>query len=209
MAGRRAVRAAAIGLLAGSVAVLPSCADSPPSAKPEELGALWRTVEARLPAYAPPFLWQRRETPLLPLEWPPTAKSSWARHAFAYGFDPTGISDGVRVAAPYAVLRLDAAGSVIAIEPSPGGGRELGIQGVQPTNPPSGAIDGEEIRRIEALAISLREAPAAGSREESSLVSYYGRWLTREAVIAGAVRPAHTEFFDWIESRRGAGSGGS
>ena len=207
---RAAARVATLGLLAGSVAGLPSCAaEAPRTVKPEEVASLWKSAEKRLPSYPPPFLWQRRETPPLPLEWPPTAATTWVRHGYAYGFDPRGIADGVRVAAPYARLTLDAAGAVTAVEPAKEEPRELGIQGVKPTNPPSGAIDGDEVRRLELAAVALRGAPAPGSREESSLVSFYGSWLEREGVIAEAVRPAHRGFYDWIEARRAAAGAGA
>jgi hypothetical protein len=170
------------------------------------LEALWRKVELQLPTAPPPFLWQRHRTPPLPLAWPPDARTPWVRHAYAYGFDPR-TSDGIRVAAPYARLTLDREGRAVAAEATPpsAGRLELGIQGVFPTHPPSGAIDPEEIARFERTALALTGLPSPGSGEEAALLAFYGRWLEREGVIANAVRKAHIAFFTWLEARRGSG----
>jgi hypothetical protein len=168
------------------------------------LDPLWKKVAPQLPTAPPPFLWQRHLTPPLPLAWPPDGSTVWVRHAYAYGFDPRTSTDGIRVAAPYARLRLDRAGRPVAADPTlPHSSKlELGIQGVFPTHPPSGAIDPEEIARFERTALELVRLPAPGSKEEAALVSFYGRWLEREGVIASAVRGEHAGFLQWVEARR-------
>ncbi|MEO8197183.1 MAG: hypothetical protein ABI689_10710 [Thermoanaerobaculia bacterium] len=168
------------------------------------LDPIWKRVAPSLPTAPPPFLWQRHLTPPLPLTWPPDARTVWVRHAYAYGFDARSAADGIRVSTPYARLRLDRAGRPLAAEatPPPNGRLELGIQGIFPTNPPSGAIDPEEIARYEKTALDLVRLPAVGSKEEAALASFYGRWLEREGVIANAVRGEHAEFIQWVEELR-------
>ncbi|MEO7974350.1 MAG: hypothetical protein ABIU84_12260, partial [Thermoanaerobaculia bacterium] len=98
-------------LLAGMVLTVTSAGGGHPPGD-DGAGALldpiWKKVAPQLPTAPPPFLWQRHLTPPLPLAWPPDTQTSWVRHAYAYGFDAR-TSDGIRVTAPYARLRLDRA----------------------------------------------------------------------------------------------------
>ena len=180
----------------------PSGASPQASSGAGALEAIWTDVRTALPSYPPPFLWQRQQSPPLPESWPPGPSTGWVRYAFAHGFDPTTISDGVRVAAPFARMRIDRELRILSVERIEGRPRELGIQGIFPTNPPSGAIDGDEIARLERIAVALTGLPAPGSREESALVSHYGRWLDRDGTFAASVRERHRGFFDWVERRR-------
>lgn len=193
-----------LGLLLGAAAGGTGGRPETPSRDAQALlEPIWKKVSPKLPTAPPPFLWQRRLTPPLPLTWPPDSRTAWVRYAFAHGFDAR-LSDGVRVAAPYARVRLDRRGDPVAAEPlpPPRGGLELGVQGVQPTNPPSGGIDPEAIARSERLALELDRLPVPGSSTEAGVVAFYGRWLDREAVIAGSLRGDHARFFDWLEAAR-------
>jgi hypothetical protein len=200
---RSGPRLAASGLLLAAACSAESTREEASTTMPERaLESLWTEVRAALPRYPPPALWQRQQSPPLPEAWPPTPTSTWRRYAFAHGFDPTTISDGVRVAAPFAIVRIDRELRVTAVDRLPGEPREIGIQGVKPMHPPSGAIDGDEIERLERIAVGLFALPAPGSGEESALVSQYGRWLDREGTFVAEVRARHRAFFDWVEAVR-------
>ncbi len=197
MRRRLIATAAALVLVAG-------CArgESTQGAAVSDLDAEWRQVQRRLPGGPPPFLWQRHSTPPLPLAWPPTRDTGWVRYEYAYGFDPVRTADAIRVAAPWARVQLDRDGQPREARLLETAGAELGLQGVFPTHPPSGAIDGEQVRREEARALQLTVLPAPGSREQAGLAAFYGQWLQRNGVIAAAVRDAHEPFFAWIERAR-------
>jgi hypothetical protein len=165
---------------------------------PAALERLWRKVEAELPGREPPFLWRTTRTPALPLEWPPDGDTVWVRYEAAYGFDPTTISDGVRVAAPFARLVLDREGRIAEVEALPGRPRELGVQGVVPMKRPSGAIDGEWEQAVIARAAALDRLPEEGSRAAGELRAFVGSWVYRNGVLAGAVRGDHRAFLDWV-----------
>ena len=134
----------------------------------------------------------------MPLEWPPDADTVWVRYEAAYGFDPTTISDGVRVAAPFARLVLDRSGRISKVEPLSGRPREIGIQGVVPMKRPSGAIDGEWEQAVIARAAALEKTPAEGSKEAGELRAFVGSWVYRNGVLAGAVAAEHRAFLDWV-----------
>lgn len=191
-----------------AIAALAACADPAASdrsrkapAWPESLaalGRLWEAVEAELPGGAPPFLWKTTRTPALPLEWPPDGDTVWVRYEAAYGFDPTTISDGVRVAAPFARLVLDREGGIARVEAMPGPPRELGVQGVVPTKRPSGAIDGDWEEAVVARAAALDRLPEEGSRQAGELRAFVGAWVYRNGVLANAVRAEHEPFLVWV-----------
>ena len=190
----------AVMIAAAAGCAAPATSDRPAERQnaTTELTSLWKEVEKRLPGGPPPFLWKTVRTPALPLEWPPDADTVWVRYEAAYGFDPTTISDGVRVAAPFARLVLDRNGEIVRVEPLPGRPRELGVQGVVPMKRPSGAIDGDWEQSVVARAAALERVPAEGSKEAGELRTFVSSWVYRNGVLASAVRAEHEPFLDWV-----------
>jgi hypothetical protein len=137
-------------------------------------------------------------TPPLPLAWPPGPDTVWVQYEAAHGFDPTRLTDAVRVAAPFARLVFDRAGRVVAVERLPGPARELSPQGVVPIDPPSGALDAGFERSVLERAVALSAPPAPGSAIERDLRGFVGTWLVRNGVLAAELGAAHRPFYAWL-----------
>jgi len=170
------------------------------------LESLFERATAELAGGPPPFLWRRVRTPPLPLAWPPTRETRWVLYEAAHGFDPSRLTDAVRVAAPFARLRLDRQGRVVAVEPLPGAPRELAPQGVAPVDPPSGLLDAAFEQRVVEHAAALTGLPEPGSPAEGELRGWVATWLRRNGVLAAELRSGHAAFFAWLgldgEARR-------
>lgn len=172
----------------------------------EELERNWSEVLERWKESAwrkASIRWSYRLTPPFPTHWPlrPGVLARLVSYAYADGLDYSGkLADGVRVAAPWAQVEapLDGSGpphirllSTVLME--------VGIQGVQTVrrgeNPSDLASDRDTLAKAYRLMwLAGGEQPAAARQ----LRTYFAAWTRTHGVIAGAIRPFHESFFNWL-----------
>lgn len=145
----------------------------------------WRNIERK------EFGWQYRISPPFPAEWPANKDHQVIFYAFAAMINPQKISDGEHIAAPWATVRLDAAGltppTITIIEKSP---VDLGIQGVRPLNK-------EETDSYKDMGFA--EDAILKSSDSNAVKKAYCVWIKNNSVISGKIKLSQQSFFDWLK----------
>jgi hypothetical protein len=134
--------------------------------------------------------WDPRVAPPLPSEWPMTPKGTLVRWVYAAGRD-MNLSDGERVAAPWARIDLSAEGArnlttlSSALEP-------FDTQGVRPVSK----------AEVEVLG-QLAEAEASLRKNDLDAVKAgYCAWRSMNGTIAQRIEPKHAAFFKALRCGR-------
>lgn len=143
-----------------------------------------------------PTMWSTTQSPLFPLEWPPTSAMTWVRYTFAYGTNPMTLMDGAYVTRPLTrtvVQRDGTDGEAITLSTAL---EEAGIQGVRPLDAASSAALGKG-PQVQARCLQLQTLPDEASAVE--LREYYRVWVSLNGAFAKFIRPDHAAFFEWIE----------
>jgi len=159
-------------------------ADAPPYAA--ELDALFAATTQPSDNSPPPgVLWRWVLTPPLPTAWPVTPKAKLVRHVYAHGQDMM-LRDGVRVAAPWAVVDVTTTKPKVArlsdaVKP-------IGTQGVRPLTK-----DEVAVQQQPSTDSALRRSDLAAVRAR------YCLWLKTSGVIAQHVQAQHQAFFDALK----------
>ena len=94
---------------------MPTPAHVPLTELSSRLEAMWNTLDqGEVSTDNLPIMWRAAYSPLFPTEWPPTPTTVWVRYAYAYGQDIV-LTDGERVAKPWARAELRNGSSTAAI----------------------------------------------------------------------------------------------
>jgi hypothetical protein len=146
-----------------------------------------------------PIAWHTQQSPLFPLEWPPTAATQWVRYTFAYGSQPTTLIDGVYLTRPLTRTEFQRDGSEGTVTTLNTALESVGMQGVAPLDATSNAalITGPQVQTHSLLLTTLPAATAA-----AELRAYYRMWIKLNGAFAQQIRSEHPAFFDWLESDR-------
>jgi hypothetical protein len=159
-------------------------------AAPMNLEALidpaWKQVKPKPPGISmkgPGPSWRYRVAPPMPSDWPMTPKSTIVRWVFAAAID-YGLSDGERVAAPWARIDVapDGTAKLTVVSKALEGND---IQGVKPIM----KTEADLVRKVFETSDALRAGDLAAVKEP------WCKWLQYNGVIAAKLKPKHEAFF--------------
>jgi hypothetical protein len=131
----------------------------------------------------PTVFWDYRVAPPLPSEWPMAPRSTLVRWVYGAGRD-VNLSDGERIAAPWARLDVGADGALTLTTLS----KRLDVIGTQGVRPVS-KDDAETVRRVHQADDALRKNDLAQVR------AGYCLWRSWNGAIAGHLEAKHAAFF--------------
>jgi hypothetical protein len=138
----------------------------------------------------PKIFWREALAPVVPSSWPPNGVVVRYVYARAIG----GISDGERIAAPFARI-VSAPGAAPRVETLATSLIDLGVQGVRPVR--ASELPARSLDEVEAEVIALTAA-AATSPPPSAIKTAYCFWKKFNGVIADPIAARHREFFGWL-----------
>ncbi len=190
-------------LLVGSCSFNPSTGPAaavspvPTAAVEQQLKELWdRLDQGTPPANKLPISWSPAYSALFPTEWPPTPTTVWVRYAYAQGRD-MDLSDGVRVAAPWAKLELRGGSSTVNIIPLKASLEPDTTQGVSPVDAATQAVlaKGDE---VSAYCLQLTDLPQPNSQPAADMRTFYQTWLKYNGALVELIKPNHEKFLAWL-----------
>ena len=151
------------------------------------------------PSAPEPSFWRFQLTPPLPAIWPAQGSGKICYYAYAQAVDPR-LSDGVRVAAPWAKALLDSPfrSEGLRMEILSRQLQVLGIQGVRPLSSQEMEIMKEEYRARDALLLWTTAPSPVSEQDRKRMKDYYCQWVNSNGLIAANIRPLHEEFFTWL-----------
>lgn len=142
--------------------------------------------------------WRIMFTPPFPEVWPPTGSSGWIQYVYAYGQEPQ-LADGVRVAKPWAELRIGPGGLNGTLNLLSGTLEPAGIQGVFPLPEAQAAIVRDNTSVV-AMLWGLGGLPSEA--QAAPIRAYYDLWLRTNGAILEVlpVEAGRTAFISWVKS---------
>ena len=147
------------------------------------------------PTTSPDIMWRETQSPVFPMNWPPTADTVWIRYTFAYGSNPSQLMDGNYVSNPLSKTEWKAGvetTTVLSKEMT-----QAAIQGMVP-------LDEESQRNLENysqasnFSLKLTGIPDPQTLETQEFLAYYRAWFKYNGAFLGLIRPDHGAFIEWI-----------
>jgi len=175
----------------------PTISPVPTAGVEQQFQELWdRLDKGSPPANKPPVLWNPAYSALFPNEWPPTPATIWVRYAYAQGRD-MNLSDGVRVAAPWARLELRGSPATVTIVPLSASLEPVTIQGVTPIDAATQAVlaKGDD---VSAYCLQLTALPPPNSPPAAEMRAFYQTWLKYNGALVKLIQPSHEKFLAWL-----------
>ena len=147
------------------------------------------------PTTSPDILWRETQSPLFPINWPPTADTVWVRYTFAYGSNPSQLMDGNYVSNLLSKTEWQAgveSTTVLSKEIS-----QAAIQGVVPLDEETQKILGNE-SQVSEYILKLTEMPDLQASETQEFLAYYRVWFKYNGAFLKLIRAEHGAFIEWV-----------
>lgn len=163
---------------------------------PAKLEEIWASRTKSGDVNGRPTFWNPAYSPYMAGEWPPTPTTTWTRYAYAYGQDP-GLSDGLRVAYPWAKVERVAGASTATIIVLGDSIDPYSTQGVRPADPATiAALNSQP--SVESYVFGLTGLPDPMAPETILMANFYRSWRANHGAIAKELVPLHADFWVWV-----------
>jgi hypothetical protein len=148
------------------------------------------------------LVWRYRTTPIFPVQWPPTQRSSLVRYIYLTGQDfEKPVMDGELKASPWAKLVYETPRALPLFRNLTKNIREKGIQGVRPLMEQEIAIL-STLAHTENILFKLwtkHKTPILPEQEDAALLkAFYSLWYRCHGVIGSEIIQNHEPFFFWF-----------
>lgn len=147
------------------------------------------------PTTSPDIMWRETQSPIFPMNWPPTADTIWVRYTFAYGSNPAQLMDGNYVSNPLSKTEWKAGvetTTVLSKEMT-----QAAIQGMVPLDEES-QKSLENYSQASNFSLKLTGIPDPQTPETQEFLAYYRAWFKYNGAFLGLIRPDHGAFIEWI-----------
>ena len=176
---------------------MPSPTPVPLAELAAHLETMWDQLDqGQAPKDSLPIFWQPAYSPLFPTAWPPGPDTIWVRYAYGQGQDMS-ITDGVRIAKPWARVEFRGDKSAGIIIPLTQKVEPFEVQGVSPLDAETQALM-QKSEQISTYCLNLKEAPSPDAPNTVTMRRIYQSWLKYNGAIAAVIKPDHSAFFEWV-----------
>jgi hypothetical protein len=143
--------------------------------------------------------WRKTESPLFPVNWPPTSDTVWVSYTFAYGSDPATLMDGAYVTSPLSKTEWkDDTSTTTALNSEM---KQATIQGVVPLDDETNAIL-EAGPQVSKYCLKLTALPDLATSGTKDMLVYYQTWFKYNGAFLDLIRNDHVSFIEWVEQNK-------